>query len=67
MTQNPAHSKEEQLNKPEHGLLFTGHLNSLTSDQEKSLSAFKESLATAGLYKPALPDAEASHTDPTLL
>ncbi|PPR04499.1 hypothetical protein CVT24_013105 [Panaeolus cyanescens] len=53
--------------KLEHGPLFTGHMNNLTSDQEKALAAFKESLTSVGLYKPASPESESSHNDPTLL
>ena len=46
---------------------FAGHLGNLTLEQEKSLEAFKESLAKAGLYSSAIDGQDASHNDPTLL
>jgi len=46
---------------------LAGHLGNLTPEQEKSFETFKESLATAGLYTPALDGQDASHDDPTLL
>jgi len=44
-----------------------GHLGNLSTAQEKSLEAFKESLTKAGLYSPAIDGQDASHDDPTLL
>ena len=46
---------------------LAGHLGNLTTEQEKSLETFKESLAKAGLYTPAIDGQDASHDDPTLL
>ena len=46
---------------------LTGHLGSLTPEQEKSLETFKESLAKAGFYTPAIDGQDASHDDPMLL
>jgi len=46
---------------------LAGHLGNLTPEQQKSLEAFKESLANAGLYSSAVDSRDSSHDDPTLL
>jgi len=46
---------------------LAGHLGNLTPEQQKSLETFKESLANAGLYSPAVDSQDSSHDDPTLL
>ena len=50
-----------------HSQLLAGHLGNLIPEQEKSLGTFKENLAKAGLYTPAIDGQDASHDDPTLL